>query len=48
MGYKSAELEYFLGNAEPVAVICDVRKESTIRSITEAADIQYVLTLNAD
>ena len=48
MGYKSAELEYFLGNAEPVAVICDVRNESTVRSITEAADIQYVLTLNAD
>ena len=48
MGYKSAELEYFLGNAEPVAVICDVRNEDIIRSIAEAADIQHVLTLNAD
>lgn len=48
MGYKSAELEYFLGNAEPVAVICDQRNENIIRSIAEAAEIQHVLTLNAD
>ena len=48
MGYKSAELEYFLGNAEPVAVICDPRNEDTIRSIADAADIQHVFTLNAD
>lgn len=48
MGYKSAELEYFLGNAEPVAVICDARNEDTIRSIAEGADVQHVLTLNVD
>jgi malonyl-CoA/methylmalonyl-CoA synthetase len=48
MGYKSAELEYFLVNAEPVAVICDVRNEDIIRSIAEAADIHHVLTLNAN
>lgn len=48
MGYKSAELEYFLGNADPMAVICDSRNESTIRTIAETAGIQWVLTLNAD
>jgi len=48
MGYKSTELEYFLGNADPVAVICDARNEDVIDSIAKAADIQHVLTLNAD
>ena len=48
MGYKSAELEYFLGNAEPAVVICDPPNEVTIRSIADTAGIDHVLTLNAD
>jgi len=48
MGYKSGELEYFLGNAEPVIVICDARNEDTIQPITDAAGIDHLLTLNAD
>ena len=48
MGYKSGEIEYFLGNAEPVIVICDARNEDTIRPITDAAGIDHLLTLNAD
>ena len=48
MGYKSGELEYFLGNAEPTVVICDALNEYTIRPIASAAGIEHVLTLNAD
>jgi len=48
MGYKRGELEYFLGNAEPVIVICDARNEDIIRPITDAAGIDHLLTLNAD
>ncbi len=48
MGYKSGELEYFLGNAEPVIVICDARNEDIIRPIADAAGIDHLLTLNAD
>ena len=48
MGYKSGELEYFLGNAEPTVVICDALNEDTIRPITNAAGIDHLLTLNAD
>ena len=48
MGYKSGELEYFLGNAQPTVVICDGRNEDTIRPIVHAAGIDHLLTLNAD
>jgi malonyl-CoA/methylmalonyl-CoA synthetase len=48
MAYKSAELEYFLGNAEPSVVICDARYQDTIRPIADAAGIDHLLTLNAD
>jgi malonyl-CoA/methylmalonyl-CoA synthetase len=48
MGYKSGELEYFLGNAAPTVVICDARNEDTIRPIADAAGIEHLLTLNAD
>ncbi len=48
MGYKSGELEYFLGNAEPAVVICDARHEETIRPIAAANGIEHLLTLNTD
>ena len=48
MGYKSGELEYFLGNAQPTVVICDGHNEDTIRPIAHAAGIDHLLTLNAD
>jgi len=48
MGYKSGELEFFLGNAEPTVVICDALNEDTIRPIANAAGIEHLLTLNAD
>jgi len=48
MGYKAAELEYFLGNAEPAVVVCDAQKEAEISVITKDAGITHLLTLNAD
>ncbi len=48
MGYMTAELEYFLGNADPAVVICDARNEDAIGPIAGAAGIEHLLTLNAD
>lgn len=48
MGYKTGELDYFLGNAEPSTVICDSRNEDQIRQIAAAKNIARTLTLNAD
>jgi malonyl-CoA/methylmalonyl-CoA synthetase len=48
MGYKSRELEYFLGDAEPTIVVCDPRNESTIGAIVRDRGVRHVLTLGAD
>jgi malonyl-CoA/methylmalonyl-CoA synthetase len=47
MGYKSRELEYFLGDAEPTIVVCDPRNESTIGAIVRDLGVRHVLTLDA-
>ncbi|MCY4427173.1 MAG: malonyl-CoA synthase [Halieaceae bacterium] len=47
-GYKKAELEYFVGNAEPALIVCDGDKEKQITSIEADAGFRHVLTLNAD
>ena len=46
--YKSAELEYFLTNAEPAVVVCDAADEALISPIATAAGARRILTLNAD
>ena len=48
MGYKSRELEYFLGDADPAVVICDARNEGSVGSVASAAGIDHLLTLNPD
>ncbi|MDX1562005.1 MAG: malonyl-CoA synthase [Gammaproteobacteria bacterium] len=48
MAYRAGELEYFLGNAEPAAVVCDASNAATIEPLAKAAGAQHVLTLNAD
>jgi malonyl-CoA/methylmalonyl-CoA synthetase len=48
IAYKPAELDYFLTNAEPAAVICDARNASSIRPIAAKAGAAQVLTMNAD
>jgi malonyl-CoA/methylmalonyl-CoA synthetase len=42
--FHPAELEYFLRDAEPAAVVCDPAREASIRPMTNAR----VLTLDAD
>ena len=47
-GYKRKELEYFVGNAEPAAIICDSADEQDLRSIAENAGTRRVYTLARD
>jgi malonyl-CoA/methylmalonyl-CoA synthetase len=48
MGYKRAELEYFIANAEPSVVICDGRNESILGEIARSNGVEHILTMNAD
>lgn len=48
MAYTTGELEYFLNNAEPAAVICDPTREFGIKQIADAAGAQFVFTLDGD
>lgn len=48
MAYTTGELEYFLNNAEPAAVICDPANEIAIKQIADAAGAQFVFTLDSD
>jgi malonyl-CoA/methylmalonyl-CoA synthetase len=47
-GYQASELEYFLGDAEPVLVVCDSRKELMIRALAIAAGVAFVHTLDGN
>lgn len=46
--YQASELDYFLGDAEPTAVVCDSNKLETIAPLTKAKKIPHLLTLNAN
>ncbi|MEM7277350.1 MAG: malonyl-CoA synthase [Pseudomonadota bacterium] len=48
LGYKTRELDYFIGNAESSVIVCDDRNEAEFRTIAENAGLEYVLTLNGD
>jgi len=48
MAYKSRELEYFLGNAEPAIVVCDARNRAAIEKLTDQIGIKHLYTLNKD
>ena len=48
MAYTTGELEYFLNNAEPAAVICDPSREMPIKEIADGAGAQWVFTLDGD
>ncbi len=48
MAYTTAELEYFLNNAEPAAVVCDPEREAAIKDIADAAGARFVFTLDGD
>lgn len=48
MAYMARELEYFLNNAEPAAVVCDPSNEAPIKGIADTAGARYVFTLDGD
>jgi len=47
-GYRTDELAYFLGNAEPTVIVTDSDGLDTIEPIAKNVDARYVLTLNED
>jgi malonyl-CoA/methylmalonyl-CoA synthetase len=46
--YQSAEIEYFIGNAEPAVVVCTSRNASWVAPIATAAGTKHVFTLDDD
>jgi malonyl-CoA/methylmalonyl-CoA synthetase len=46
--YQSAEIEYFIGNAEPAVVVCSGANFGWISKIAFKAGTQHVFTLNDD
>ncbi|MDI9332600.1 MAG: malonyl-CoA synthase [Alphaproteobacteria bacterium] len=46
--YQSAEIEYFIGNAEPAVVVCSGKNHGWVSPIAFKAGTQYVFTLNDD
>lgn len=46
--YQSAEIDYFIGNAEPAVVVCTARNFGWISKIAFKAGTQHVYTLNDD
>jgi malonyl-CoA/methylmalonyl-CoA synthetase len=46
--YQSAEIEYFIGNAEPAVVVCSGRNFGWVSKIAFKAGTAHVFTLNDD
>ena len=46
--YQSAEIEYFIGNAEPAVVVCTGRNFGWVSPIAFKAGTRHVFTLNDD
>ncbi len=46
--YQAAELEYFIGNAEPAVVVCAKRNFPWISKLSFAAGVKNVFTLDGD
>ena len=46
--YRSAEIEYFLTDAEPAVVVCDSRNLEWIRPLADKAGTAHVYTLDDD
>jgi malonyl-CoA/methylmalonyl-CoA synthetase len=46
--YQSAEIAYFIGNAEPAVVVCTSRNASWVGPIATAAGTKHVFTLDDD
>ncbi|MCM2295098.1 malonyl-CoA synthase [Rhodoferax sp.] len=46
--YQSAEIDYFLGNAEPAVVVCDARNFGWVSTLAFKTGTPWVFTLNDD
>ncbi|MDM0044235.1 malonyl-CoA synthase [Variovorax dokdonensis] len=46
--YRSSEIEYFIGNAEPAVLVCSSANASWAAPLAQAAGTQHVFTLNDD
>ncbi|WP_313295544.1 malonyl-CoA synthase [Diaphorobacter sp.] len=46
--YQSAEIEYFVGNAEPAVVVCTPKNFGWVSKIAYQAGTEYVFTLGED
>ncbi|MDF2368556.1 malonyl-CoA synthase [Sneathiella sp.] len=46
--YKSAEIEYFITDAEPAIVVCDPASHTEISALAEKAGVKAVFTLDND
>ena len=46
--YQSAEIEYFIGNAEPAVVVCSGKNFGWVSKIAFKAGTRHVFTLNED
>lgn len=46
--YRAAEIEYFIGNAEPAVVVCSGANASWVAPIAAAAGTRHTFTLNDD
>jgi malonyl-CoA/methylmalonyl-CoA synthetase len=46
--YRGAEIEYFIGNAEPAVVVCSRANASWVAPIAAAAGTRHVFTLDDD
>ena len=46
--YQSAEIEYFIGNAEPAVIVCTSRNAAWVGPIAQAAGTKHVFTLDDD
>jgi malonyl-CoA/methylmalonyl-CoA synthetase len=46
--YQSAEIEYFVGNAEPAVVVCTAKDFGWVSKIAFKAGTQHVFTLDGD
>lgn len=46
--YRGAEIEYFIGNAEPAVVVCSNANASWVAPIATTAGTRHVFTLNDD
>jgi malonyl-CoA/methylmalonyl-CoA synthetase len=46
--YKTAELDYFVGDAEPTVLVCSPAREEEFRGLAQRHGVRHVLTLGAD